>query len=376
MKEFGRRRKFAAFLTLLSLVVSVVVVHLRIFKSDDSSIGSDGTKSSNDLRSSVRLPAKQKTKPPSSANPRLMDQLPAKKLDDVKPSNISIYLSDASSVHSMDLNLLTSIWDHSTTYENLLELASDHDLPLSAPAKEALRRELQGKNVTVIFHTIPKTASSTLRKACMETQFHTCNIPLKPAKDTWPDGYRTPVRLTQLFSQCPETRHFCLRHGFPITTNFTRFYDSRTFLHLFPFRNYDEWSKSALHQISYRDGEEGCEQTDGYLDECLPHQKRRISELDLRKYTKSDIVAFVQRFEGVRKRMKNRDVRGHHRILMHNYLHLDGLMPFLHDAFGVPLLPGTDRRVNSVRPNESCKEEDKILRKFHDCFDAKLAELH
>ena len=143
--------------------------------------------------------------------------------------SIPIYLiSDESGLLSaLDYQYLAPIWDRNTTYDNILQQAQSipyhftDRLSNSSTARDILGEKLKGHNVTVIFHTSPKTASSTLRDACMKTQLETCGI--KPrGSSTWPDGYRTPKRLTQ-FSQCPNTYHFCVKGPVAITKNFTRF---------------------------------------------------------------------------------------------------------------------------------------------------------
>jgi len=223
---------------------------------------------------------------------------------DLELANISVHFSDLSgSVYSMDWRYLASIWDRDTIWDDILQHVAQNTngKMLSSSAKEAFQHQLKGNNITTIFHTIPKTASSTLRGACMETQYDSCNLERKPEKMKWPDGYQTLKRLMQLFEECPDTRHFCVR-GMPrrpfISRNFKDFYNTRSFLHLFPFRNYDEWATSALHQISYRDGEEGCEKEDELLDECLPHQY----ELDFGKYTKSIMAEFIAQFKLFQRR--------------------------------------------------------------------------
>ncbi|KAL7540493.1 hypothetical protein ACHAXR_013441 [Thalassiosira sp. AJA248-18] len=271
----------------------------------------------------------------------------------------------------MDYGYLASIWGRGTTYNDMLrQAASNLTTSSSSSAKEALQRKLNGNNITVIFHNSPKTASSTLRNACMETQYDSCNLPRQPDKRVWPYGYRQTKRLTQLFMQCPDTRHFCVK-GLDLTHEYTRAYDTRTFLHLFPFRNYDEWVTSALHQISYRDGEEGCQKTEGLLSQCSPHRY----ELNFQRYTKFILAEFIKSFESLRTRRGER-VKDHHHILIHNYLYLDQTLTWLNDNYGVPLLPGTERKINSARPAESCKDEESIIKKFHDCFTNELAELY
>ena len=106
-----------------------------------------------------------------------------------QPANIPIYLSDqyGSQLSAMDWNLVASIWDRDTTYDHLLQQAQT--IPYSyfntttVTAKEKLQQLLQGNNVTIIFHTSPKTASSTMRNACIETQVKTCNNTHSSSRD-------------------------------------------------------------------------------------------------------------------------------------------------------------------------------------------------
>jgi len=148
-------------------------------------------------------------------------------------------------------------------------------------------------------------------------------------------------------------------------------YVNRTFVHMFPFRNYDEWTVSALHQIYYRDGEEGCREAGKLLDECLPHWL----ELDFEKYTKSILSNFVVRYRALRS-SGNKAYDRHHIVLLYDYRNLHETLMWLNESYGVPLLPGTNDKVNSARPDESCSEEESLLGKFHDCFSGDLAGLH
>lgn len=296
-----------------------------------------------------------------------------------EPSDVPIYVGDASRafVASMDFRRLASAWDRDATYDDLLRRAresSSGDGRRSAPttASDELRRKLGGGDVTVLFHTSPKTASSTLRAACLRVQYDACDLPRKPPGNKWPEGYRTPKGLTGLFGRCPDVRHFCQKEGIPPTGNYTRFYPTRhAFLHMFPFRNYDEWTASALHQISYRDGEVGCAAADELLDACLPHRY----ELDFGKYTKVFLAHFVGQYKRLRRRTREvTDDR--HVLLLYDYRYLHRTLAWLGDEYGVPSLNGTDARVNSERPKESCKDEERMIGKFHDCFSGQLGEVH
>mmetsp|Transcript_14937 Transcript_14937/g.32419 ORF Transcript_14937/g.32419 Transcript_14937/m.32419 type:complete len:378 (-) Transcript_14937:2394-3527(-) len=309
------------------------------------------------------------------------NELSAKQIDkNLEPSNIPIHLTDSSgSVSAIDYRFLASVWDRNTTYDEILLQAetTPYEKASSSSPKDALQQKLKNSSITVIFHTSPKTASSTLRKACMDTQYDSCNLPHKPG--TWPEGYRSPKRLTQLFEQCPATRHFCVKGDIPIIQNYTNFYDTRTFLHMFPFRNYDEWAVSALHQLAFRDardekGEEECQHMDTLLDQCLPHRRY---ELDFAKYTKSILANIIKSFKRVRSSKRKEGVDDRHHMLLYNYVHLDETLAWLSsDDFGVQRLPGTAQQINSVRPDDSCKGEKKMMKKYHDCFSDELAGLH
>ena len=61
---------------------------------------------------------------------------------------------------------------------------------------------------------------------------------------------------------------------------------------------------------------------------------------------------------------------------MHDYRRVDETLTWLHDEHGVPLLPGTDGRENSERPEGSCEGEEEMLEKFHKCFSEELRGLH
>eukprot|EP01082_Thalassiosira_pseudonana_P009115 g8144.t1 g8144 contig27:286573-287614(+) len=196
----------------------------------------------------------------------------------------------------------------------------------------------------------PKSGSSTLRKACLETQYDTCHKPRKGPSMKWPDGYLSPRALVKLMHECTSTHHYCVKHQ-PLILNYTTMYDTSTFLHVFPFRQYDEWVASALKQIHFRDGDDGCNEAEELLDRCQPHKY----ELDFGKYGKSYLAYFIHSLRMVRKSRKNRGtVNAHHHILLYDYTTLDGTMQGLNRLYGVPLLKGTDEKENSVRPGGTC----------------------
>lgn len=179
-----------------------------------------------------------------------------------------IYMSNPHSnqVSPTSWKTLFSEWDRETQYADLWKHAtkSTTDSQLIYPhiSKE--------KRIAVIFHTSPKTGSSTLRKACMENLNTTCGIPLKEGKDKQPQGYRSPSVLSMTIQNCTSTQHFCVKEQSVAMLSPLR--PTIEFMHMFPFRHYNEWVVSALNQISFRDGEKGCIATEKLLKKCQPHK--------------------------------------------------------------------------------------------------------
>mmetsp|Transcript_12925 Transcript_12925/g.30553 ORF Transcript_12925/g.30553 Transcript_12925/m.30553 type:complete len:396 (-) Transcript_12925:29-1216(-) len=275
----------------------------------------------------------------------------------------SIYLfntlNESNQISSIEWDHVASIWGRNTTYNHLVQESSSlHDQP---------RAPFSMPNITVLFHTFPKTGSSTLRHACLETQYNSCGMPRKRDGMKWPEGYRKPSRLNEVFARCPDTRHFCLdKKNTYLTQQYAIAHETRIFLHLFPFRNYDEWLVSALRQIYYREGEKGCRKEMKLLEDCQPHKY----EMDYKKYVKAGLAKFVKSLKRKMKENDESEWRRHHHALLYNYVHLDRLMSWLNDNCDVPLLPGTQERLNSNRPNETCSEEEQLLSLFHNCFDS------
>ena len=64
-------------------------------------------------------------------------------------------------------------------------------------------------------------------------------------------------------------------------------------------------------------------------------------------------------------------------MLLYNYLEVDETLKWLSsEDLGVPSLPGTERKINSERPKVSCRDEENMMKKFHNCFSDQLLGLH
>lgn len=141
-------------------------------------------------------------------------------------------------------------------------------------------------------------------------------------------------------------------------------FDDVLFIHMFPFRNYDEWAASALKQAYDRGKEHGCNTTKALLDECKPSRM----EIDFRKYGKTELAKFK---EGVVQRMLK--LEEHHLFVLYHHRELNIILEKLSDVYGIPLLPGSDGKGKGKRPVGTC--DDKLLQMFHDCFSLELMEL-
>mmetsp|Transcript_20360 Transcript_20360/g.38461 ORF Transcript_20360/g.38461 Transcript_20360/m.38461 type:complete len:151 (+) Transcript_20360:623-1075(+) len=145
------------------------------------------------------------------------------------------------------------------------------------------------------------------------------------------------------------------------------------FIHMFPFRNYDDWAASALKQQFDRGGENGCDKLKKLFvnRKCKPSQM----ELDIRQYGKADLSRFadsvVQRRITMKEKKKGEEER--HTILLYFHRDLDKTLTLLHTLYGIPLLPGSDGKGKEKRPEGTC--DASLLKTFHECFSHQLMEL-
>ena len=292
----------------------------------------------------------------------------SKEVQSISELNVPIYLIDPSSneISVMEWKSLAHKWNRNTTYDDILQSNENINTTISFP---------ENKKLLIFHHSSPKTASSTLRQCCQDTQRDLCGLQPQGPNNKWPAGYMSTDRLLNVIEECPKVNHYCLKADRqPLIGKYSQFHETTTFLHLFPFRNYDEWAVSALKQIYFRDvrdGGKGCLKADKLLDQCLPHK----FELDFDKYPKSTMVFFLNTWKALRNTRNDLGFESNHKILMYDYRYLDKTLKSLNEHYGVPLLPGTDAKKNSERPEGSCKDEVNMLKKFHDCFSDKLRSI-
>ncbi|KAL7526070.1 hypothetical protein ACHAXR_001300, partial [Thalassiosira sp. AJA248-18] len=267
--------------------------------------------------------------------------------------SLPIYLLQSSTDQTaqMTWGTLSKKWNRTTQYTDLWEVATP--IPTLPPQ--------QRRRPAVMIHCSPKTGSTTLRKACKFNYQQTCGI--SRTTSTHPVGYMDEEKLYPLIRQCTKTSHFCAKKVI-MPYQVPTFDDVVFFIHMFPFRNYDEWAASALKQTYDRAGEKGCNKTKALLDECNPSKM----EIDFRQYGKTELSKFK---EGVVRRMN--DMNERHIFVLYHHRELDHVLEKLSDVYEIPLLPGSDGKGKEVRPKGTC--DAKLLQMYHDCFSSKLMEL-
>ena len=72
----------------------------------------------------------------------------------------------------------------------------------------------------------------------------------------------------------------------PSSFDIVPIYDNTLFIHMFPFRMYDEWARSALKQQYDARGSKGCNTAKSLLEKC----KHNRMEIDFRQYGKTTTV--------------------------------------------------------------------------------------
>eukprot|EP00571_Detonula_confervacea_P007663 CAMPEP_0172321238 /NCGR_PEP_ID=MMETSP1058-20130122/42782_1 /TAXON_ID=83371 /ORGANISM="Detonula confervacea, Strain CCMP 353" /LENGTH=361 /DNA_ID=CAMNT_0013036687 /DNA_START=173 /DNA_END=1258 /DNA_ORIENTATION=+ len=292
-----------------------------------------------------------------NASSQISPELP-KNQQSVSKKSLPIYLlqSSTNQTERIPWGTLTKKWNRTAQYEDLFsQAATISSLPSPTTTASPFKRPV------VMIHCGPKTGSTTLRTACKFNLEKTCGVPHK-TNGHYPVGYMNEEKLFPLIRQCTKTSHFCAKEVI-MPTDIPAF-ENVMFIHMFPFRNYNEWAKSAMKQQYDRGRETGCDKTKSLLEKCKPSKM----EIDFRKYHKTELSKFK---EEVVQRMNNKNE--HHIFLLYHHRELNDVLKKLSDVYGIPLLPGSDGKGKDARPAGTCDAE--LLQMFHDCFSSELMEL-
>lgn len=268
----------------------------------------------------------------------------------VTVATLPIHMIDPSANHSWVLpwSALASAWDRHTTFEDLTSASRHSPLPTVPP----------DHRVAILMHLSPKMASTTLRTACRANYLHSCGMaPKKPLS-----GYTDVGKLADMVRQCNTTHHFCTHDMF---TTATAAMEKIAFFHVYPFRNYEAWTVSALKQPYDVGGERRCGGLRRMMETCTD----RHGELAFFKYPKT-------RMSEVQPQVVRRihQLQETHHTIVYPFRKIDGLLSVMSARYRIPLLPGSDGEEKKERPkNGTCDQA--ILDKFHECFSDRLIAL-
>lgn len=68
------------------------------------------------------------------------------------------------------------------------------------------------------------------------------------------------------------------------------------------------------------------------------------------------------------------DYTNHH-IFLYDYERTDETLLQLSVLYGIPHLPGMNKKVNSHGLDETCKNSNSIVETFHECFSSQLGKM-
>ena len=265
-----------------------------------------------------------------------------------------IYLTgDGNQWHQSDWNRLTKRWHSKSTYTDLLNTSQKIETLPSTTGR-----------IIFILHNHPKMASTTLRRACWENLRSTCDV-TSPKRD--PLGYANTKELESILNKCKVTNHFCVmgwHYDSGMFLNITSASPSQsiTFIHLFPFRNFDEWATSAMKQVFVGHSEAGCKAAAQRLEKC-----HGWLELDFDKYSKQ---ALAKMLDVNKQAIVQQRSRTSHNFILYDFGEVRATLAQLSRLYSVPMMPYLDMQYKQTRREGSCSDE--TLKKFHGCFDKEL----
>ena len=290
-------------------------------------------------------------------------------------NNFYIYAvnaSDSLEWSELSWKQLVNKWNPSTTFDELIRLGSSLE-----------KTEEQSISVTskkLVIHCLPKTASTTLRDACKRLMDKKC--PEVPQRHD-PYGYRNPSEFYHAVKTCTEVHQFCVQGG-DLTMNVIGYSGKDNdddeeresevkeaqdaapmhFVHLVPFRNFNDWAASALKQIYVVDGK--CDRIDEMLEQCLGYR-----ELYMELYTKSVLAGLIGMSLNANTSNNNNPWMKHkHHIALYNYEDTSTIVTDTSNFFAIKPMPHTAKDLKGKRSAGTCPEQ--TLNTFHKCHDETL----
>jgi hypothetical protein len=256
-------------------------------------------------------------------------------------------------------------WGPNTSFNDLLQISTDlHDNDNDGGQHGLQTTSTNGlMKKKLVLHCLPKTASTTLREACRYEFRRKCSASALPVdKGGFAFGYRNITNFFMAINECKDMNHFCVQGGSleMDIMNYKASHDYREhyhFIHMVPFRQFNEWVDSAISHIFFIDKQ--CTRMEKVLNECLG-----LRELYMELYTKSVLSTLI----GMALLMPNR--KDIHHIVLYNYKDTESILFQISNYFGIDPLPRVNQTFKVKSSNETCP--DTIAKQFHNCHDKTL----
>ena len=252
-------------------------------------------------------------------------------------SSYHIHLVKDSLFATTNWDHISKTWTSNSTYSDIWTSTQTVDaLPSSLTQQSSKGRTL------FILHNHPKMASTTLRRSCWENLRSTCDVVSRKRDQV---GYSNANDLSSLIKKCKNTHHLCVMgwhynaENFPDVTTSNLTLPMR-YIHLFPFRNFYDWSASAMKQVFVGHSKAGCNELDKRLETC----DGGWLELDMNKYSKHTLKQMLGL--GFLKQQKSVDT---HHFILYDYSQVQQTLSRLSKIYQVPMMPNLDMQYKSIR---------------------------
>ena len=272
---------------------------------------------------------------------------------------------------------LSTRWGPSTSFTDLLQISTnlhDDDDDDDDDDDEHGLQSASTLSVTkkkLVLHCLPKTASTTLREACRHEFRSKCSASALPVdKGGFAFGYRNITNFFMAINECKDMNHFCVQGGslemdimnYKVNDGDDDNNDREHyhFIHMVPFRQFNEWVDSAISHIFFIDKQ--CNRIEKVLNECLG-----LRELYMELYTKSVLSTLI----GMALLMPNR--KDMHHIVLYNYKDTESILSQVSNYFSMEPLPRVNQKYKVKSSNETTCP-DTIAKKFHNCHDRTLMQ--
>jgi len=272
-------------------------------------------------------------------------------LEELSPQTLTtqvfLFDSSSSSLKAVEMRDLNQHWTSKSNYDDLLKLSHFN------PVRPKLALQRQQHNITannnnrvvMLWHAVPKTAGTTVRKAIFKHISQTC--PSSGEAATQQGAFRDVPALRQLIVECPDTHDFGL--GGRMTFRPLKDSQNLVIVHTLAFRPYQEWASSALNQIVKVGGMEHCDTVREHLSECEDYR-----ELSFYQYTKTQL-----------KRIRQQSLSQKDLVVVYNYKDTDLFHSTIRSQLDLPSLKL--EMYNTNRTTEKCPDD--VLEQFYNCHE-------